>query len=262
MKMHVVARVAASSKEIADAQRVRNQVFVMEKGLLCHGPVGAEQEVDAYDELGTTVPFIAYVDDVAVGTVRLLRPDPEVSRAIGQPLGLDLASRYDLRPFVAAGASVAEVSRLCVVPELRGGAVLGGLYLAMLRESERMGLTHWVAAGNAETDALEDAEIAYQIAGLRGLVSSEWHVEPWPSTDAPRPPTRPFYSEDERARARAGDLRGLRLPRTLETFARLAGRYMGHPARERSYTVCSLPLVVDLSHARSTGVVRRSSAGR
>lgn len=258
--MRIHACVARSNEEIAESQRVRNQVFVREKELLSRGPVDLEQEADVYDALDTTIHFIAYIDEVAVGTVRLLRPNPEVSRNIGQPLGLDLADRYDLWPFVAAGVSVAEVSRLCVVPQARGGAILGELYMAMYRESARIGLTHWVAAGNAETDALEDAEIAYRIAKEKGLVSKEWHVEPWPSLEATRPPTRPFYSESERTRARVGDLQGLRLPRTLETFARLAGRYMGHPVRERSYTVCSLPLVVDLAHVGSTCAVRRSKA--
>ncbi|MFO0590329.1 MAG: GNAT family N-acetyltransferase [Polyangiaceae bacterium] len=258
MEKRIFACVARSKRDIADAQQVRNEVFVKEKGLLQHGPAESEQERDAYDELDTTLHFIGYMNDVPVGTVRLLRPNPGVARAIEQPLGIDLASRYDLWPFVAARVSVAEVSRLCVVPHLRGGAVLGELYLAMYRESARIGLTHWVAAGNAETDVLEDAKIAYRIAALRGLVSHEWHVEPRPSPGAVRAPTRPFYSEAERARARAGDLHGLRLPRTLETFTRLAGRYMGPPIRERGYTVCSLPLVVDLAHVGSTSVVRRA----
>lgn len=254
MKKTIVAVVADTPEKIADAQRVRNQVFVVEKELLRHGSVTFDRETDEQDALDTTLHFLAIVDGAPVATVRLLRPNAEVARAIGQPLGIDLASRYDLSPFVAAGVALAEVSRLCVLPRYRGTTVLNELYLAMHRESLRVGLTHWVAAGNAETDVLEDAEIAYCLAERDGLVSGRWRVTPWPRAGGAEPSTRPLYSPEERARARAGDLRGLRLPRTLATFARLAGRFMGRPIQEPGYTVCSLPLVVDLADAeRSRG---------
>lgn len=258
MKKRACAGVARTREEIRDAQRVRDQVFVKEKALLRRDASALDREADEYDDLETTVHFVACVDGVPAGTVRLLRPNRDVARALGEPFGIDLASRYDLQPFAIAGASIAEVSRMCIVPGLRGTAVLGELYLAMYRESRRIGLTHWVAAGNAETDALEDAEIAYRIAERDGLVSPRWRVAPQPGASTPGPSSRPLYSEEERARARAGDLRGLRLPRTLETFARLAGRYMGRPIRERSYTVCSLPLVVDLADVVRTSVFLRS----
>lgn len=258
MKKRIRACVADTPEGIADAQRVRNQVFVREKGLLSHHATTLDREMDIHDDLETTLHFIAYVDDAPVATARLVGPNPDVARAIGQPLGIDLASRYDLGPFTDAGVSLAEVSRMCVVPEQRGTAVLCELYVAMYRESLRVGLTHWVAAGNAETDALEDAEIAYRIAERDGLLSPRWRVAPWPGASAVGPSTRPFYTPTERARARAGDLRGLRLPRTLATFAHLAGRYMGWPIRERGYTVCSLPLVVDLADVVHTRAFQRS----
>lgn len=261
MKRSIVARVARDPEEIADSQRVRSQVFVREKELLKPSSVTLDREADVHDDLDTTIHFIAYVDGSPVATARLIRPNPDVARAIGQPLGIGLAARYDLGPFVAAGVSLAEVSRLCILAEQRGTAVLCELYLAMYRESLRVGLTHWVAAANAETDALEDAEIAYRVAERDGLVSPRWRVDPWPGAGAGGPSTRPLYSATERDRARAGDLQGLRLPRTLATFAHLAGRYMGRPMRERDYTVCSLPLVVDLADVVQTPLYRRAQAG-
>ena len=258
MKKQIRACVVDTRAGIADAQRVRNQVFVREKGLLSDRATTLDREMDNYDGLETTLHFVAYVDDAPVGTARLIGPNQDVARAIGQPLGIDLASRYDLDPFTVTGISLAEVSRMCIVEEHRGTAVLCELYLAMYRESLRVGLTHWVGAGNAETDALEDAEIAYRIAGRDGLVSARWRVVPRSNASAAGPSTRPFYSPADRARARAGDLEGLRLPRTLATFAHLAARYMGQPIRERGYTVCSLPLVVDLADVVHTPAFRCS----
>jgi len=258
MKKQIRACVTDTPTGIADAQRVRDQVFVREKRLLSHHATTLDREMDIYDDLETTLHFIAYVDDVPVAAARLVGPNQDVARAIGQPLGIDLASRYDLGPFVIAGISLAEVSRMCVVPEHRGTAVLCELYLAMYRESQRVGLTHWVGAGNAETDALEDAEIAYRIAQRDDLVSPRWRVVPKPGASVAGPSTRPFYTPTERARARAGDLQGLRLPRTLETLTHLAARYMGCPIRERGYTVCSLPLVVDLADVMHARALQRS----
>lgn len=261
MKKKIHAGVADTPSGIADAQRVRNLVFVREKGLLAHCATITDREADDYDALETTIHFVAYVDDTPVAAARLIRPNRDVARAIGQPLGIDLASRYDLGPFADAGVSLAEVSRMCIVPEYRGTAVLCELYLAMVHESLRMGMTHWVAAANAETDVLEDARIAYRIAERRGLVSSRWRVTPRPGASASGPSTRPLYTPEERARAHAGDLQGLRLPRTLETFARLAARYMGEPIRERGYTVCSVPLVVELADVAHIRALQRA-AGR
>ncbi|MDC0678285.1 N-acyl amino acid synthase FeeM domain-containing protein [Sorangium atrum] len=258
MKKRIRVSVADTPTRIAEAQRVRNQVFVREKGLLNYEAATIDWEMDIYDDLETTLHFIAYVDDAPVATARLIGHNLDVARAIGQPLGIDLASRYDLGPFVAAGVSLAEVSRMCIVPQHRGTAVLCELYLAMYRESLRVGLTHWVGAGNAETDALEDAEVAYRIAERRGLVSPRWRIAPRPGANADGPSTRPLYTPAERARARAGDLQGLKFPRTLETFAHLAARYMGGPIRERGYTVCSLPLVVELADVVHTRAFLRS----
>lgn len=258
MKKQIIAHVADTPGAIADAQRVRHQVFVQEKELLMHHATALDREADSYDDLETTRHFIAYVDDTPVATSRLMCPNPDVARALGQPLGLDLASRYDLGPFMTAGVSIAEVSRMSILPAHRGTGVLGALYVAMYRESLRIGLTHWVAAGNAETDVLEDAEIAYRIAERSGLVSARWRVAPHAGASAVGPSTRPFYTPAERARARAGDLQGLRLPRTLQTFAQLAARYMGRPIRERGYTVCSLPLVVDLADVLHTRAFHRA----
>lgn len=149
---------------------------------------------------------------------------------------------------------------MCVVPEHRGGPAFGVLCAAMVQEGLRLGLTHLVIAANAETDSIEDAEIAYRVASRDGLVSDRFRVVPRRGASAPGPSTRGIYTAEERARARAGDLEGLRLPRALQTFAKhIAARYMGQPIRERGYTVCSLPAVIELALAARALALRRAS---
>src|SRR5262249_33889188 len=89
------------------------------------------------------------------------------------------------------------------------------------------------------------------------LVSERWRVSPRLRPSAQEASSRPFYTPEQRARARSGDLTGLPVPRTLRTFARLAGRYMGPPIRERHYTVCSLALGVDLAEVTQTAAALR-----
>ena len=148
MTRTIQAGLASDARGVADAQRVRERVFVEEKGLLGHGAAPSGREADAYDDLRSTLHFILYVDGAPAATARLLRPDPAVARAIGRPMGIDLAARYDLGALEVPSVSLAEVSRMCVVPELRGSEVLLALYGAMVDESARAGLTHWVAAAN------------------------------------------------------------------------------------------------------------------
>jgi hypothetical protein len=258
VKKRIRTGVADTPTSIADAQRIRNHVFVEEKRLLSpHVPM-LDRETDGYDALETTLHFVTYVDDAPTGTARLMRPNREVAQAIGEPVGLDLALRYDLSPFAKAGVLFAEVSRMSILPAHRGTAVLCELYVAMVRESLRVGLTHWVGASNTETDAIEDARIAYRIAAREGFASDRWRVLPREGASADGPSLRPFYGAAERAQARAGHLEGLRLPRTLRTFARLAARYMGEPIREREYSVCSLPLVVELADVVHTTVFQQA----
>lgn len=246
MSPRIQASVAEGPADIAECQRVRHRVFVVEKGLLSHDTTELDREVDEHDDLDTTVHILARADGEAVATVRLLRPDPQIVGAIG----VELAARYDLAPLAVAGVSVAEGSRMCIAPEHRGGPVFGALCAAMIHEGLRLGLTHLVIAANAETDSIEDAEIAYRVAARDGLVSDRFRVVPRRGASAPGPSIRGIYTAEERARARAGDVEGLRLPRALRTFAKhIAARYMGQPIRERGYTVCSLPAVIDLAEA-------------
>src|ERR1700761_4783022 len=128
MNERIQAGVADTPSSIADTQDIRHRVFVEEKGLLAPCVPALGRETDDYDALETTLQLIAYVDGAPAATARLICPNPGVARALGEPVVLDLARRYDLRPLAAAGLSFAEVSRMCVLPEHRGTAVLGKLY--------------------------------------------------------------------------------------------------------------------------------------
>lgn len=254
MSACIRAFVARGEAEVAACQRIRRDVYVVETGLLRPDTTEHAREVDEEDDRVTTVHILVCVDGEEAATVRLLLP----SRRVVGAIGVEMGARYDLAPLAVTGVAVAEGSRMAVLPAHRGGPVFGALIGAMVDEGLRLGLTHLVAAANAETDSIEDAEIAYRIAERDELLSDRFRVVPRPGASGQGPSVRGIYTAEERARARAGDLRGLKLPRTLQRFAtHLEARFMGPPIREPGYAVCSLPVVVDLARAARAQALRR-----
>ena len=235
--------VATTQKHLDDALRVRWTVFGSELGLLeTHPP--ALREVHCFDTLETTLHFIVYDDQRAVATARLLLPNPEVASTTGRPLGIDLEQKLDLSSLCVPGVSPAETTRYCVLRRWRGSEALLLLNAAMYQESRRLGVSHWVAAANMETDSLEDARLVCHVAAREGLVSKRWRVEPRVHPEGPQEPVAPLYSPQQRQRAREGTLDGLRLPRTLGLFARkLGARFVGDPLFDTQFRRYALPLV-------------------
>lgn len=235
--------VATTQKHLDDALRVRWTVFGSELGLIAHHPP-ALREVHCFDTLETTLHFIVYDDQRAVATARLLLPNPEVASTTGRPLGIDLEQKLDLSSLCVPGVSPAETTRYCVLRRWRGSEALLLLNAAMYQESRRLGVSHWVAAANMETDSLEDARLVCHVAAREGLVSKRWRVEPRVHPEGPQEPVAPLYSPEQRQRAREGTLDGLRLPRTLGLFARkLGARFVGDPLYDTQFRRYGLPLV-------------------
>jgi putative hemolysin len=159
----IQCRIAETRREIDDALRVRWAVFGEELDLLAARPP-APREVDAFDTLETTLHFVAYDEGLPIATARLLLPSPEVALARGGRLGLDLETKFDLRELCAPGLALAETTRVCILAPYRSSGAADALGAAMRRESLERGVTHWVAAANAETDAPEDALLILDVA--------------------------------------------------------------------------------------------------
>ena len=239
--------VAQSEAQIVDAQRVRYQVYVNEERLLEASACAPERELDAQDFSSETRHLVAYLDAEPVGTVRLTRTSCE------RPY-LDLESKFQLRGFSASSFSLAEVTRYCVLHRYRSTRVAAALFTGLLRESARLGVSHWLAAANMQTDCTEDAAIAHQLIQSRGLHTDHFRADPRPLETAPPRAQRPLYTSEQRNRAARGDLSNLELPRTLSLFAtRLGARYIGPPLYDPYFNIFALPLVAVLTLSAETG---------
>jgi putative hemolysin len=232
--------IARTEQEIIDAQRVRWKVYVEEEELLPASAGSDGREIDARDDCEGTTHLLVYDGLEPVGTVRLLEPSGG--------LGLDLESKFDLGALSAPGIAPAEVTRFCVLRRYRCTGVTTALFSGLHEESARRGITHWVAGANMGTDCADDAALAYRVACEQELMSPRFHTEPRAHELTATARQRRCYTDEQRLRARGGDLAGLELPRTLSLFAkRMGARYIGSPAYDAYFNVFALPLVATLA---------------
>jgi len=250
-------RVATTQRQLDDALRIRWSVFGAELRLL-GGPVPpAPREVNCFDTLETTVHLVVYADDMPVATSRLLLPNPEVARATGGHLGIDLEQKLELSGVGGAGLVFAESTRFCILKEWRHCDVLVRLQAGLYTESRRRGVTHWIASANMETDSAEDARLIFQVAAHQGLVSQRWRARARAPSAPLDVPSAAFYTPSERARAQHGQLEGLRMPRVLSIFAhKMGARFIAEPLYDTGFRRFSLPLVAALDELPASTLAR------
>jgi hypothetical protein len=235
---------AESAPMLADASRVRQRVYCEEERLCSESRAEAEHRSS---RAGESAQLVVYAGAEAVGTLCLGLARPERGPRNAE-LGFELEANFELSGFERPGLELAEVRGFCVLRRFRGTAAVSLLFGALLEESRRRGVTHWLAAANTETDSAEDASIALGLARAQGLVSSAFQARARAPSAAPEPARRPIYDAEERRRAKRGELRGLRLPRTLALFgAKMGARYIGEPVYHRDFNVFALPLVAELA---------------
>jgi putative hemolysin len=237
--------IAKTEQELADAQRVRFRVYCEEEQLLPLETASDGRERDARDYAESTLHLLVYAGAEPVGTVRLCQACEPRATESGS-FGFDLEGSFALRGFEQSTMRLAEITRYCVVRKMRGTRVAAALFAALHVNSRRLGITHWVAAANMETDSAEDAAIAHRLVQARRLVSSTFAASVR-SGARPLGSRRFVYTPEERLLAQRGQLTHLRLPRTLALFAgKLGARYLGTPAYDPHFRVFAMPLAVDV----------------
>lgn len=250
-------RVATTQRELDDALRVRWTVFGGELRLITGRVPPSRREVSCFDTLETTVHLIVYAEREPVATVRMLLPNPEVAREMGGQLGIELEQKLDLTGVSGPGRVFAETARFCVLERWRHSEAVARLQAGIYEESRRRGVTHWIAAANLDTDSEEDARVVFQVAAHRGWLSHRWRVRALAPCEAPAIPIDPLYTPAERARARQGQLDGLRMPRAPSLFARKMGaRFIAEPIYEAGFRRFTLPLIAALDEIPASSLAR------
>ncbi|AKQ65471.1 hypothetical protein A176_002383 [Myxococcus hansupus] len=255
-------RVATTQRELDDALRVRWAVFGGELQLIAGKPAPTQREVTGFDTLATTVHVVVYDAQEPVATVRILLPNPEVARASGGVLGVELEQRLDLSGLAGPEQVVAEAGRFCVRRKWRHSDAVVRLQAAFYAESRRRGVTHWLAAANLETDSEVDARLIQESLARRGWLSPHWRRRTPGASAAPVVPSTPFYTPEERACAVAGQWEGLRLPRSPALVARRMGaRFISEPLYDPGFHRFTLPLIAAVDDIPASTLARFAALG-
>lgn len=244
--------------ELDIAARVRWQVF-SEAMQLKPELLPALREINGFDVLDTTDNFVCYKDEEAVGTIRLLRPNPAVAHVQRLPFGLPLELQCRIED-MPPRARVAELGRAAILMEHRGSPAIGRLYKAAYDASRRDGISHWIGFSLTETDLRSDTEIILSVLAQKGRTASR----PCLRSTLPEPnhvPSRPFYTEEQRRLAAAGQLDALPLPAIVRFLLGIGLSFVGAPIFEPTFKEYVLPIMLPLDDfARS--IFGRRAIGR
>jgi len=256
---HVRCQIAETRRQIDEALRIRYTVFAEECDYLDPARRLVPREVDPFDTLDTTYNIVAYVEDRAVGTVRMHLPNLEVATVMGSQFGFDIESKFDIGGLAQTTMRLAETMRYCILTQYRHTHIASALHAAVVQISNRTGITHWIGCANTETDSLEDANLIHSIGRRSGRVHGQIHIEPREHTLPIHEPRHPFFTTAERHAAHA-DAVNARFPRILAIYSQKMGaRLIGPPTYDHRFRMYSIPVLmavdvqrINASHLQSS----------
>ncbi|MBT9569089.1 MAG: GNAT family N-acetyltransferase [Thiobacillus sp.] len=164
---------AVDDEEIREAQRLRHAVFVEEMGARLP-PVLPGHDIDLYDPYCDHLIVRERDHGEVVGTYRILTP--ESALRLGSYF---VDSQYDLARLAQLRPRMAELSRACVHPSHRGGAVIRALWTGIAEFMTRYRYDYIVgcaAIGMADGGRL--AARVYREARACRLAPREWQCSP------------------------------------------------------------------------------------
>lgn len=166
--------VARDENTILEAQELRHRIFNEELKFGYHSEQG--REVDGYDRYCDHLVVRRTDTGEMVGVYRLLPPE-----GAAQTGGLALEALFDLSPLHALRPTLVELTRGCVHPDHRAGAVITMLWAGIIRYLTRSG--HAWLAGRMRLSlaegggALAAACWDHVVAGGH-LAPDRYHVRP------------------------------------------------------------------------------------
>jgi putative hemolysin len=203
----LTVHVARDSAEVAEAQRLRYEVFVEEMGARLTATDGREH--DEFDPWCDHL-IVREADTLrVVGTYRML--PPQRARELGR---LYSETEFDLSRFASLRPALIEVGRSCVHRDYRSGSTILLLWAGLARYMKQGGYRHLI--GCASVPRADGGAQAARIRDelQRSLTPVEYRVFP----------RLPFPHEKIERAAQ------FELPPLLKGYLRLGGQICGEPA--------------------------------
>jgi predicted GNAT family N-acyltransferase len=244
---------ARSLSDLDQAQRLRFHCLSNELGIRVAHDSHVERDVSNTDCLSSTAHVLVYDEEVCVATARVAFPNPDIARASGTRLGLELEDAgVDLEALADISPQIAEISRLCVLRRAHGTAAAARLYEGLYVLSRQRGARYWVGGVDCRTSILKEAELMRSVLALRGRLSTRYRLLAAPDgrRDSRRRslgPTSRFYTPEQLELSELGDPESLPIAAALTAFTkRLGATCIGRPALHPTFPRYILPMLVDL----------------
>lgn len=241
ISIEVISALSKEQKELC--YKVRYDVFIKETGYI-QNLNGRGLEVDEYDDLDTTVHFLAYYNGVPAGTVRLLLPNGKVSKIQRTYFGLAIEELFDLKYYTKSNLHIAEISRSSVKERFKSTKTIFYLWKVLIDSALAWGVTDLVTNVNPETDKLCDAYLIYDYVKLNNMVDQKIVVNPKkPGIGKIRsfrfPLTKNSCCNDE---DNGGGQNNFQIPKTLKLFSRVGSLFTGEPVYCEKIDMCAMPM--------------------
>jgi L-ornithine Nalpha-acyltransferase len=244
---------ARTLPDLDEAQRLRFRCISAELGIPVTNDPHVERDVSSTDCLSTTEHVLVYEGQLCVATARVAFPNPDVARASGTRLGLELEDAgIDLTALTEISAQIAEVSRVCVLRQWHGTAAAARLYEGLYVLTRQRGARYWVGGVDCKTSILKEAELMRSVLALHGRVSTRYQLTaarevPPESRRQSAGSASSFYTPRQLELAEQGQTESLPIAGALAAFTkRLGASCIGRAALHPTFPRYVLPMLVDL----------------
>ncbi len=241
--MNIEVLRATTTEQKEQCYKVRYDVFIKETRYI-QSENGRSLESDTYDSLDTTSHFLAYIDGIPAGTIRLLLPNTEISRRQGTYFGLPIEELFDIKHYTTSNLHIAEASRLAIRERFKSTRMILDLWDALLDFAAARNITDLVISVNPETDNLCEAYALYDQMKLKNLVDKKIAVRA-KKPDIGR--VRNFRFPLIKNSLHSNDCNStvpidVRLPKTLKLFTKIGSKFTGEPVYSEKIGMCAIPM--------------------
>ena len=239
-RREISMRIARSTREVLEAQRLRYRVFGEELGAtLPHAAFGVDR--DRFDRWCDHLIVRDESSDQTIGTYRIL----PATRAADAG-GFYCDTEFDTRRLQALGSQVIEVGRACIDPGHRSGAVLGMLWAGLARyiKTHRTKYVLGCASIPVGSNPHEARNLCRRLL-TDHLGRSAWQVTPY----------RPFRL-DPPDQAGQSATAIAPIPPLLKGYLRMGATICGEPAWDPQFRTADLLVLLSVAEMNSRYATR------
>lgn len=237
-------RLAQSDSEIQAAQKLRYEVLFKESGgRITEQMLNSEREEDEWDEIAFHVVVVDSKDnDKVVGTVRLVSND-----ALTEDQVFYTEHAFDLQKLRGHYGKMLELSRACVSPEGRGGAILMLLWKFTMQFIEQNGYNVLFGCASFKgTDYTKHTEILSYLYE-KNLAPEELMPEPKKDVES-------ISIKDISVKLGKGKERG-KVPTMLRGYLKIGAKISDHAIIDSVFNTTFVAIYVDAEQMFGTNHV-------